>query len=245
LSVWDTRKKADDCLVGVVSLKLSDIFNKSSSVVRFYDLKGGEGTGRIRVSMIYRSMQMKLDESLLGYSVGSFVFSSPIVCTGEMHTSKLRIRTSGSQRSIKEVSKADGGYTYTLNKDANENFLPVHYRYLSPLVLEFVGAGLIEKIGGPLGKNKHYAVLWLFKLIDNKEESFTLPIYQTNNPDRLTQNVVYESDPTMELRQVGEVKFSGKFKAGLDEVHRDFLRKGDYNHWSTYQSWLAARKSGE
>ncbi|KAH6666266.1 C2 domain protein [Halenospora varia] len=236
LSVWDTRKKTDDCLVGVVSLKLSDIFHESSSVVEFYDLKGGAGTGRIRVSMIFHSMRMKLEESLLGYSVGSFVFTSPLTSSGAFSAKALKLRTSGSQRLIKS-----GGSTWNLEKP--QNTLPVHFRYLSPIVLEFVGSGLTEKIGGPLGKTKYYAVLWLYKLVDNKTSSFTLPIFKTNNPDRLTQNVVSEADSTMTLEQVGEVTFSGVFKAGIDETHGDFLR--DYDHWSTYQSWLAAKKSGQ
>jgi Ca2+-dependent lipid-binding protein len=243
LSVWDTRKKTDDCLVGVVSLKMSDIFNKSSSVVKFYDLKGGAGTGRIRVSMIFRSMRMKLDESLLGFSVGSFVFSSPIVGIGDMSTSKLRLRSSATSLSVKNGSKSDGGYTWTLYDQ--QTILPVHYRYMSAIVFEFIGSGMTGKLKGPLGKNKHYAVLWLFRLIDNKEENFTLPIYRSNNPDRLIQNVVNESDDTMELTEVGKVKFSGKFKAGLDEAHGKLDFQKDHDHWSTYQSWLAARKSGE
>ncbi|KAE8443848.1 hypothetical protein EG329_001257 [Mollisiaceae sp. DMI_Dod_QoI] len=238
LSVWDTRKKGRDCLVGVVALKMSDIFHNSSSVVKFYDLKGGAGTGRIRVSMIFRSMRMKLEESLLGYSVGSFVFTSPIITAGDMHTSKLRIRTSASQRLLKNGSKSDGSMSYAL--ETGQEILPVHHRYMSPLVFEF--SGMAEKVPGPLGGKKHFAVLWLYTLVDNKEGIFTLPVYKTDNPDRFTQNVVYESDETMKLDKVGEVKFSGKFKAGLDESHEEALH--DHNHWSTYQSWMAARKSG-
>jgi hypothetical protein len=245
LAVWDTRKKSDDCLVGVVSVKLSDIFHESSSVVKFYDLNGGAGSGRIRVSMIFRSMKMKLEESLLGYSVGSFVITSPITCTGDMRTTTLKLRASGSQRLIKSggAQSDNGGYTWTLQKP--ENTLPVHFRYLSPVVFEFVGSGLTEKLSStPLGKTKHYAVLWLYTLVDNQTSSFTLPIWKTNNPNRLTQNVVSEPDDTMTLEKVGEVTFTAKFKAGIDETHGDFLR-GGHDHWSTYQCWLAARKSGE
>lgn len=241
LSVWDTRKKTRDCLVGVASLKMSDIFHESSSVVKFYDLKGGEGTGRIRVSMIFRSMRMKLEESLLGYDVGSFAISSPIIATGEMNTKKLKIRTSAASRSLKNGSDSDGALSYTLEK--GQEFLPVHHRYMSPLVFEFSGSTVADKMPGPLGSKKHYAILWLYKLIDNREQSFTLPIYKTNNPDRLTQNVVYDSDPTMELEKVGDVKFTGRFKAGLDESHEEALL--DHDHWSTFQCWKAARKSGK
>ncbi|KAG4432410.1 hypothetical protein IFR05_012100 [Cadophora sp. M221] len=240
LSVWDTRKKTDDCLVGVAAVKLSEIFHESSSVVKFYDLKGGEGTGRIRISMIFRSMKMKLEESLLGYSVGSFVFSSPIVAKGDMNTSKINIRASGSRRAIKNGSSSEGSYTWTLEK---QNIVPVSFRYLSPVVIEFVGSGVTEKIGGPLGKSKHYAVLWLHKLVDNKESTFTLPIYKTNNKDRLIQNVVDSPDETMTLDKVGEVTFTAKFKAGIDEAHEEFL--DGHNQWCTFKAWKAARESGQ
>lgn len=246
LSVWDTRKKADDCLVGVVALKLSDVFHESSSVVKFYDLKGGAGSGRIRVSMIFRSIGMQLEKSLLGYDIGSFAISSPIVCTGKgINTRKLTLRTAGSQRTIQGGETSEGGHTWKL--EDKQSLLPVHYRYMSPLVLEF--AGITEAVPGPLGKkmnkNKHFAVLWLYRLNDNEEQTFTLPIYKTNNPNRLTQNVVSEPDDTMALEKVGEVTFKGRFSAGLDESHEEFLAKGSHDHWSAYQSWVAAKKSGK
>lgn len=244
LSVWDTRKKTDDSLVGVVALKLSDIFHESSSVVKFYDLKGGDGSGRIRISMIFRSIGMKLEKSLLGYEIGTFVFSSPIVCTGKFNTRKLTLRTAGSTRTIKGGDKSEGGHTWAL--DGKQSYLPVHHRYMAPVVLEF--AGITETVPGPLGKmmnkNKNFAVLWLYRLNDNEEQTFTLPIYKTDNPDRLTQNVVSQPDETMALEQVGEVSFKGRFSAGLDESHEEFL-DGDHDHWSAYQSWAAAKKSGE
>jgi hypothetical protein len=249
LSVWDTRKKSNDCLVGVVALKMSDIFHESSSIVKFYDLKGGAGTGRIRMSMIFRSMGVQLEENLLGYSVGSFVFSSNITCTGSnLNTRKLYLRNAGSERAIKSGEQSESGYTWTLNE--KQRILPVHHRYMSPIVLEFCGTSEAIPSPGPLGKklakNKHYAILWLFRLIDNKVSTFTLPIYKTNNPDRLLQNVVNEADDTMALEKVGEVKFEAKFSAGLDDSHEEFLGKGfgSHDHWSAFQSWKAARASG-
>merc|ERR1712000_575648 len=107
--------------------------------------------------------------------------------------------------------------------------IPVSHRYLSPVVIEFVESGLTEKIGGPLGKSKHYAVLWLHKLVDNKE--------------RLLQNVVDSPDDTMTLDKVGEVTFTAKFKAGIDEAHEEFL--DGHNQWCTFKAWKAARESGQ
>ena len=42
----------------------------------------------------------------------------------------------------------------------------------------------------------------------------------------------------MKLEKVREVKFMGRFKAGLDKSYKEFLRKGNlsYNYWSAYYS---------
>lgn len=245
VGVWDTRKKSHDCLVGVVVLKLSTVFEASSSVVRFYDLQGGEGTGRIRLGLIFRSVATKLDKNLLGFSAGTFIFTSPVVVKGDVHRSKLKLRASGSKRAIKSsASSMNDGHGWELKFP--DSHLPILYRYLSPVVLEFVGAGLSEKLKGPLGKEKHFAVLWLFKLVDGENTHFELPVYRTDNPDRFTQNVVSQPDDTMTLEQVGTVTFNAKFNAGLDATHGDFLQAGTFEdqRWRTFQCWQAARKLG-
>ncbi|ORY77376.1 C2 domain protein [Protomyces lactucae-debilis] len=245
VGVWDTRKKSDDCLVGLVSLKVSDIFHEASSSVKFYDLVGGAGTGRIRLSMIFRSMNMKLDKSLLGFEVGTFTFTSPLTVTGQVHHHALTLKGSGSSRRVKSVKKGEGDIDriWTLDKDKLINRLPIQYRYHSPVVLEFASAGISDALKGPLGRQKHYAVLWLFKLIDNQSTKFTLPIYKTDNPARFTQNVVTQPDETMSLEKVGEVSFVGRFTAGLDESFEEFVEGHDA--WTTYTTWSAARKAGE
>ncbi|QUC15769.1 uncharacterized protein UV8b_00010 [Ustilaginoidea virens] len=249
LSVWDTRKRSDDCLVGVVALKLPEVFHESSSVVKYYDLNGGAGKGRIRVGMIFRSVGVQLEKPLLGYDVGTFAITSPIFCIGHgINTRKLTLRTGGSRRVVKGGERSEGGYSWTLDK--KQSLLPVHYRYMSPLVLEF--AGITEVAPGPLSKmankNKHYAIIWLSSVIDDQTQQFTLPVFKTNNPTRLLQNAVSESDDAMKLEKVGEARFTGCFKPGLDESHEEFVGKGNgnasYDQWSSYRSWEAARKSG-
>lgn len=242
LGVWDKRRHANDCLVGVVSLKLSDLFHESSSLVKFYDLRGGEGSGRLRISMIFRSIELNLPDNLLGYNVGSFVFTTPIKCTGDGYTSRLKIRVSGSHAIVKSsTAEDDGSHTWQLS-DVQAS-LPVHHRHLSPVVLEFQSGGLTQKSLPGVGRSKHYAVLWLHKLVDNQINEFSLPIYKTDNPLRLIQNVVTESDKTMQLTRVGEARFSGKFKAGIDDSHENWLN--DRDRWSTFQAWKAARSAGE
>merc|ERR1711964_764960 len=95
----------------------------------------------------------------------------------------------------------------------------------------------------PSWKEQTLPVLWLHKLVDNKEATYTLTIWKTNNKDRLLQNVVDSPDDAMTLDKVGEVTFTAKFKAGIDEAHEEFL--DGHNQWCTFKAWKAARESGE
>ncbi|MGG6498768.1 UNVERIFIED_CONTAM: hypothetical protein NY603_38155, partial [Bacteroidetes bacterium 56_B9] len=65
-----------DPILGVVPLKLSDILETSSQVTRWYPLDGGIGFGRIRISLLFRSVETRLPPPQLGWDVGTFLFSS-------------------------------------------------------------------------------------------------------------------------------------------------------------------------
>ncbi|BFZ57067.1 hypothetical protein PYCC9005_004117 [Savitreella phatthalungensis] len=230
IGVWDTRKHEDDVLVGVVVLKLSEVFTESSSLVRFYDLRGGCGTGRMRLGLIFRSVATKLDKNLLGFSAGTFTFTSSIKVAGNVNTQKLKVRASGAKRNLK------GAHFHEWELEKPLSHIPVLYRYLSPVVLEF----------SSLLKDKQYAVLWLFKLVDGENTHFELPVYKTDNPDRLTQNVVSQADDHMILEKVGTVAFNAKFSPGIDDTHEAFLDAGGFDdqRWRTFQVWKAASECG-
>jgi hypothetical protein len=59
-----------DPILGVVPLKLSDILQTSSQVTRWYPLDGGVGFGRIRISLLFRSIETRLPPNQLGWDVG-------------------------------------------------------------------------------------------------------------------------------------------------------------------------------
>ena len=241
MTVRDQRNRQHDPVLGIVPLKLSDILETSSQVTRWYPLDGGIGFGRIRLSLLFRSTETRLPPNLLGWDVGTFEFSSErIEATGYSRAAKLKLRTGGSVGKIprSEAKKLEGeGYFWDL---ANSKVrLPVKYRYRSPVVFEFHVSGK--------QKADAYSVLWLHHLIDNETTSIDIPIWTTSAPARLTQNYITEKNCQNEvgledLKEVGRLKFEGRFKAGMDESHEAFIVDNDSRE--TYETWEACLAEG-
>jgi len=100
--VRDSRNREHDPILGVIPLRLSDVLQTSSQVTRWYPLDGGIGFGRIRISLLFRSVETRLPPNMLGWDVGTFEFlSDRIIALGVSNTSrfantKLKLRTGGS-----------------------------------------------------------------------------------------------------------------------------------------------------
>lgn len=226
-------------------LKLSDILETSSQVTRWYPLDGGIGFGRIRISLLFRSIETRLPPHMQGWDVGTFQFlSEKINAIGYSHHAKLKMRTGGSVGKIPRTSahtEGSNSYWDVQTSDSKDPIvLPVKYRYRSPVVFEFHLAGK--------RKADAYAVLWLQHLIDNEPTEIDIPIWQTAAPSRLTQNYITEKnfDRSMpgldDLQEVGRLQFSGRFKAGMDESHEHFVADNDSRE--TFETWEACVAEG-
>lgn len=246
VTVRDSRHREHDPILGVVPLKLSDILDSSSQVTRWYPLDGGIGFGRIRISLLFRSVETRLPPNMLGWDVGTFEFTSErIIATGYSHHAKLKLRTGGSSGRIPrtqatKLEDGDGYYWDLAKKDGkNDVRLPVKYRYRSPVVFEFHTAGK--------RKPDAYAVIWLHHLIDNEEAPINIPIWQTESPARITQNYITEDNHRTEpglddLKEIGRLQFRGRFKTGMDESHEAFISDNDTRE--TFETWEACLAEG-
>ncbi len=245
VTVRDQRMRQHDPILGVVPLKLSDILQTSSQVTRWYPLDGGIGFGRIRISVLFRSVETRLPPSQLGWDIGTFEFTSDkILATGYSTNAKLKMRTGGSSGKIsrtqcRKTDTGDGIYWDIEKKDGKNNVrLPVRFRYRSPIVFEFHS---VSKRAADA-----YAVIWLHHLEDNKEANINIPIWKTNNGMRLTQNYITEENfkdiPNMEIEEVGRLQFQGKFKAGTDQDHAHFVT--DNESRETQETWEACHSEG-
>jgi C2 domain-containing protein len=243
VTVRDQRNREHDPILGVVPLKLSEILDNKSQVTRWYPLDGGIGFGRIRISLLFRSVETKLPSNLLGWDVGTFEFGTGIVkAVGYRQNARIKLRTGGSIGKIARslcTTTADG-VEWDLSKNSEGDIkLPVKYRYRSPIVFEFHSGGK--------RKAEAYATFWLQQLEDNEETDIDIPIWTTRHPARLIQNYITENnsqnEPGLEdLKEVGRLKFRGRFKAGMDESHKAFIVDNDSRE--TYETWEACIAEG-
>ncbi|KAH9937796.1 uncharacterized protein BXZ73DRAFT_89230 [Epithele typhae] len=56
--VKDSRMRENDAVLGTVFLKLSDLFVNASQITRCYPLENGLGSGRIRISLLFRPLEI-------------------------------------------------------------------------------------------------------------------------------------------------------------------------------------------
>lgn len=265
VTVRDSRYRQHDPILGVVPLRLSDILNNRSQVTRWYPLDGGvvsylllsppcsftnllQGFGRIRISLLFRSVELRLPPSMLGWDVGTFEFlCDRILAIGYHSHAKLKLRTGGSTGVIgrtqcRSLEEGDGMFWDIAKKDGKNNIrLPVRFRYRSPVVFEFHTAG---KRGA-----QAYAVLWLHHLTDNEPTKFNLPIWTTKQGARLCQNYVTEENIRAkeltgldDLQEVGRLHFRCQFKAGTDESHEQFVVDNDTRE--TFETWECCMAEG-
>ncbi|KAI8661841.1 hypothetical protein NCS55_01055400 [Fusarium keratoplasticum] len=245
VAVRDSRNRQHDPIIGVVPLKLTDVLLTSSESTRWYPLDGGIGFGRIRISLLFRSVELRLPPPQLGWDIGTFEFLSDTITTtnyAPANQARLRFRTGGSSANVKkQVSSREGdGLKFDISgEDGTQNVrLPVRHRYSSPIFVEFY----------PSGKRSPdaYAVLWLLELVDGEETDFDIPIWKCNNSMRLSQNYIteenYRTIPDIEMEQVGRVRFRGRFSAGTDSDHIKFVSSNDTRE--TIETWEACYAEG-
>jgi hypothetical protein len=215
----------------------------ASQVTRWYPLDGGIGFGRIRVSLLFRSVETRLPPNLLGWDVGTFEFlSKKIEASGIGKAGNVKIHTGGSSGKLgKDIaeSSANGTSWATSQKNGTPVRFPVKYRYRSPIAFEFSTSGS--------RKPDAYATIWLKDLVDNEKTDFDIPIWSTKNPARILHNYITEENfkelsRVDDLKEVGRLKFSGRFKAGIDEDHASFATDNDARE--TQESWEACHAEG-
>ncbi|KAL2195876.1 hypothetical protein P885DRAFT_61646 [Corynascus similis CBS 632.67] len=258
VTVRDSRHRQHDPIIGVVPLRLSDVLQTSSQSTRWYPLDGGIGFGRIRLSLLFRSVELRLPPTQLGFGeIGTFEFTSDTLTTvgyqPSEHT-KIRLRTGGSSATVKAHAcrrSNDGrtGLTWDISgadpKSSPRIRLPVRFRYRSPVFFEFHA----PSSGVAVGKRRKpdtFASLWLQDVPDAEERDFDLPVWRCDNGMRLSQNYVtpdnVDSVPDLRVEEIGRLRFRGRFKPGTDRDHLRFVSDNDSRE--TIETWEACYAEG-
>ncbi|KAG5922470.1 hypothetical protein E4U42_005453 [Claviceps africana] len=211
VSARDARLHEDDPLLGIVHLPLADLFQDGSQVMGWYPLSGGIGRGRVRLSMVWRSVALRAPPSLLGWQYGT-VHVDPVAvsrdCPAELRSCQLKLKTDicmGKMRCAPSDPDLDSdrGATWA-TKRAQSLHLAVKKRYSSCLAVEFREKGL-------LGTSKvvAFCVLWLRDVADEEAEELRLPIWK-GDYDRAVVNCQEECG-----ERVGTLNVGVTFRAGM------------------------------
>ncbi|GAC97607.1 hypothetical protein PHSY_005193 [Pseudozyma hubeiensis SY62] len=239
--VYDFRVREADAILGVVPIKLSDLFKESSQVTRFFPLAGGVGHGRIRLSLLFRPVERTSREpKRLGWNIGTVrLLSSPVAtdfdeskgASGhDLHLVALRAATLAGSAKI-AASRAryvDRGSKAAVEWRLDDRELPfkvpARRRYSAPYVIEFRALSALGK-----RKTTHMCIVWQQDLCDDEVVDVQLPIWRPkpgHDFHRLRQNYHdYRNEGETEqlgVERIGYLHVKMQFKSGLGKIHTQF-----------------------
>ncbi|TPX57024.1 hypothetical protein PhCBS80983_g04131 [Powellomyces hirtus] len=179
LVVKDSRQHEHDPVIGVVVVKLSDVFKNDDDMMTssWHNLQGGIGFGKIRVSAGFRSVQMEEPENMMGFNVGElevkdFTIKGLEKITKDRSTppSNIRIRIrSPITQPARLATKVCHPATLTPHWD-DKLSLKVNSRYQTALRFEVYQKGRLGFNSKILAVGKMY----LQDMVDNHEREVVL-----------------------------------------------------------------------
>lgn len=209
VAVRDARVHEDDALIGIVHLPVKEIFEKKSMANEFYPLAGGVGFGRIRISMVFRAVQLQASPQMLGWGYGTVDINPTI--KGDVNNELKGCR-------IKARTTLDRGKFYANNgewktKSEKPVRLAVKKRYCSCVVFEFRKHGSLKDI------SPAFAILWLKNIPDEDEKTVTLSVWK-GDLSRAENNVQEEYG-----EKIGDIEVTLTFWCGLSGYHMPLAKK--------------------
>lgn len=180
--------------------------------------------GRVRISLVFRSVQLHLSPSSLGWDYGTIevatCFSRSDELPASLHDLRLKLRTSISRGKMHR-SGDDGREIHWQGKKDKPIRLAVQQRYRSCLVIEFRK----NRLG--LDQTPAFAVLWLQNVIDEQKQSITLPLFGGNGGDLKRAESNYSCDLG---EPIGSVAVTLKFWRGLGRYHHRLAKHNGNVH---------------
>ncbi|PMD44689.1 putative meiotically up-regulated gene protein [Hyaloscypha variabilis F] len=219
ISCRDSRERENDALLGIVYLPLAKVLKNRSQVMDMYPLVGGMGFGRVRISMMFRSVELQLPPERIGWDVGTLEIKGPVKAKGQLpqdlmsHRIKLRSK-------IGRVKMQPNNGKWRPKKDDESLFIPWRNRYSAPLTVEFRTSSL-----GP-DSTPAFAVFWLQEIPDEEERTITLQVWK-GGKENLKRAITCSGYKGLEdgEQPLGEIEVTMKFWRGLSGYHKRYAQK--------------------
>lgn len=223
--IRDSRLREADPILGIVSVRLSEVFAESSSVTQVYAITEGVGFGKANISFAFRGMQTTLPPNMRGWDTGTLEVGDVKLDVDsqsselfEPKATRLRVVTSEKVEVLPKKEAEVQGSTIIWDMDTLR--LPVYNRYQSSVIFELgKDGGILSPIG--VGVDPHaIAVLWMQDLTDDVEQEVKLPVFVGKNLQNLRQNVINDQTAKFhDFKAVGTLSARLKLDSGLDEDH--------------------------
>ncbi|KAJ5267895.1 hypothetical protein N7478_010703 [Penicillium angulare] len=210
LTVRDLRMHERDPLVGIVVLPLAEIFKQRSQINDYFSLSGGIGHGRVRISMVFRSIELQAPRELLGWEYGTLQIRSDIDLSDLPDHYKelwLKLHTSFGSDPMRVQLDDWGGH------QSQPVELAVQQRYCSSLVIEFLEKGHIHH------HIPAFAILWLKDIPDDEEKMVTLPVWK-GDVKRAEANCGLDNG-----EKLGHIEVHLRFWPGIGDHHKKLASK--------------------
>ncbi|KAK6501411.1 hypothetical protein TWF481_009251 [Arthrobotrys musiformis] len=211
IGVHDNRLHENNPILGCVVLPLHHVFRQRSQVCDSYPLVGGLGYGRIRISMVWRSVSCQIPKQLLGWDVGTLVVVPEIIgldLPQEIQECARVVVSTNYGKKSKIPGAKDGSGAW---KRTRQVYLPIKQRYSSSVLFSFR-----KNRVGPDG-TPAFAVLWLKDVADDEDCEVELGVWDNDGDNIATA----EKNATGEYgKRIGSIKVKARFWSGLAGYHQ-------------------------
>jgi len=186
----------------------------------FYPLAGGIGFGRIRISMVFRSVELQLAPELLGWDYGTLELKGAIKPKGtfpeDLQNDRMRARSNLAKG---KYAAEEGKWVPKHGKESV--FLACRNRYAMPLIIEY------RKSSFGADTTPAFGVFWMKDIPDEEERSITIKIWKggKENYKKATTCADYEGLEEGE-QPLGEIEVTMYFWRGLSGYHKNYANKG-------------------
>lgn len=218
IAVRDARMREHDPIMGIVNLKLTELFKSSSQVDGMYSIQDGVGFGRVSASFVFKAVKLEHPRSMLGWDTATveLLNNISIDCDDSEIDAKLKKQkitvTTGDD--TEKLAAVDRQQSAAGDADEPTARLPVYDRYSSLLSFSIGG-------GGPFGGAPDaVAVVSLCDLVDDEDINLEIPIFAGKNLGTLLRNHIDEfTEKTHAYKKVGTLRVKVRVDSGLDLDH--------------------------